>query len=236
MQVTKAIYISNDPVSPGIMQKNRCYIWEKLSPKKHEAGMFDEEYHIEDDDLNFIENDFYAGKAKKKLTQMDDPNNSMIVLRYEQESKDLALIRMIRNDIVWFLLEGPFGTDEFFYSYMEEGKFLPHQLKLKIKSLKIYLDTIYALVQEDCVCPQFVENIKLISQCALMGCTHLPQEKQNQLPKYILDNWVYKLCWLAMDIYNQNPKDNRSMANAMNTIQCKILDIFEKISGYRLNL
>lgn len=26
------------------------------------------------------------------------------------------------------------------------------------------------------------------------------------------------------------------MINAMNTVQCKILDIFEKISGYRLNL
>lgn len=119
------MYIVNDAVSPGIMQKNRCYIWEKLSTKAINDDQFEDDYHIEDDDLNFIENDFYAGKAKKKLTQMDDPNNSMIVLRYEQESKDLALIRMIRNDLIWFLNEGPYGTDEFFYSYIEEGKFLP---------------------------------------------------------------------------------------------------------------
>jgi hypothetical protein len=97
MFLTRTMFIQNDPVSPGIAQKNRCYIWEKLG-KKNEN--FDEEYQLEDDDLNFIENDFYVGKAKKKLTQMDDPNNSMIVLRYEQESKDLALIRMIRNDLV----------------------------------------------------------------------------------------------------------------------------------------
>jgi hypothetical protein len=57
----------------------------------------------DNDDINFIENDFYAGKAKKKLAQMDDPNNSMIVLRYEQESKDLALIRIVKNQVVWFL-------------------------------------------------------------------------------------------------------------------------------------
>jgi len=83
MFLTRTMYINNDPVSPGIMQKNRCYIWEKLTPKLKDDNMFEDEYHVEDDDLNFIENDFYAGKAKKKLTQMDDPNNSMIVLRYE---------------------------------------------------------------------------------------------------------------------------------------------------------
>jgi hypothetical protein len=72
--------------------------------------------------------------------------------------------------------EGPFGTDEFFYLYIEEGKFMPKQLKLKIRSLKIYLDTINALLSEDCVSASFVENIKLICLCALMGCTCTPYE------------------------------------------------------------
>lgn len=30
MFLTRVMYIENDPVSPGIMHKNRCYIWEKL--------------------------------------------------------------------------------------------------------------------------------------------------------------------------------------------------------------
>jgi len=84
---------------------------------------------------------------------------------------------MIRNDLVWYLTEGPYGTEEFFYSYIEEGKYLPQQLKLKIKSVKIYFDTIYALVHEDTVSPGFIENIKMISLCALMGCSHISMEK-----------------------------------------------------------
>lgn len=44
------------------------------------------------------------------------------------------------------MLDGPSGTDEFFYQFEEEGKFMPNQLKLKIKSLKIYLDAINALI------------------------------------------------------------------------------------------
>lgn len=189
-----------------------------------------------EDELNFIENDFYAGKAKKKLTQMEDPDNSMIVLRYEQEAKDLALIRIIKSVVVWFLQEGPAGTDQFFYQYKQEDKFMPKQLKLKIKSLKVYLDTIYAIVSEDCVSPAFVEDLKLICQCALMGCSHYAAEKEEAIPTYCSHNWVYQLCWLAKELYKQNPKDNRSMANAVNAIEGKVLDIFEKLSGFRINL
>ena len=50
-----------------------------------------------------VENDFYAGLDKKKARQMDDPNNSMTLLRREQDSKDLGLIRCIKKDTVWFL-------------------------------------------------------------------------------------------------------------------------------------
>jgi hypothetical protein len=236
MFLTRCMFVENDPVSPGIALKNRCYIWEKLDKKekeKREEGDSDD-LADDEDELNFIENDFYAGKAKKKLTQMEDPNNSMIVLRYEQESKDLALIRMIKSNISWFLQEGPTGTESFFYSY-EERKFVPSQLKLKIKSVKIYFDTTLALVSEDCVDQNFIETIKLASQCALIGSLHYPPEKKHLIPEYVTESWLYKLCWLAKDIYLTNPKECGSMERSLNSIQCKILDIFEKLSAFRLN-
>jgi hypothetical protein len=147
MLLTRCMFIENDPISPNISNKNRCYIWEKLAKKQPLAN--DDEI-MDEDDIKIIENDFYAGKAKQKLHQMDDPNNSMVVLRYEQESKDLALIRLIKNNVIWFLQEGPKGTADFFYQHSDR-KFMPTQLKLKIKSLKVYLDTIYSLISEDCV-------------------------------------------------------------------------------------
>jgi hypothetical protein len=51
---------------------------------------------------------------------MDDPNNSMIVLKKEQDTKDLALIRIIKKDVVWFLQVGPKGTTEFFEDHKKK--------------------------------------------------------------------------------------------------------------------
>jgi len=48
---------------------------------------------------------------------MDNPNNSMVLLRYEQDSKDLALIRLLKANILWFLSLGCQGTDSFFYNH-----------------------------------------------------------------------------------------------------------------------
>jgi len=31
MFLTRTMFIENDPIAPGIDQKNRCYIWEKLA-------------------------------------------------------------------------------------------------------------------------------------------------------------------------------------------------------------
>ena len=147
MFLTRTMFIDNDPIAPGIVSKNRCYIWEKLSKSgKMDKDVFDIVANDPDDDVqNALENDFYAGKAKEKITQMDDPNNSMIVLRYEQDSKDLALIRIVKKMVVWFLLEGPNDTKDFFYRH-NERKFMPKQLKLKIRSLKMYLDTVFSLI------------------------------------------------------------------------------------------
>lgn len=119
MQLAKALYISNDPISPGIQQKNRCYVWDRLVeqdklPRVDEEELFNENSQ---ENVNAIENDLYAGKKHKRTNQMNNPNNSMIVLRKEQEAKDLELIRLFKQQVVWFLQVGPQGTESFFYHH-----------------------------------------------------------------------------------------------------------------------
>ena len=236
MFLTRCMYVNNDPISPGIGLKNRCYVWERLKPKSEEEYRRQiEQYDMDADDaVNCVENDFYAGAAQKRLYQMDDPNNSMIVLRHEQESKDLALIRMIKTNIIWFLQEGPQGTDSFFYHH-NKRKFSPKSLKVKIKSLKVYLDTIHALISEDCVDGQFIEDVKMICQCALMGSTHFDADMEERLPFMVKANWVYILMWISKDI-TLSGKSDRSIENAIRAIECKVLNIFDKITSHRLNL
>ena len=67
MFLTRCMFIENDPIAPGIDHKNRCYIWEKLTASQPKNGFVDDALEEDNDDINFIENDFYAGKAKKKL-------------------------------------------------------------------------------------------------------------------------------------------------------------------------
>lgn len=118
MFLTRTMYIENDPIAPGISRKNRCYVWDRLAKNEGKTFADDDEMYAENSvEDNLVENDFYAGKANKRKAQMDDPNNSMIVLRYEQEAKDLALIRMIKSAALWFLQAGPQGTDQFFYHH-----------------------------------------------------------------------------------------------------------------------
>jgi hypothetical protein len=62
---------------------------------------------------------------------MDDPNNSMIVLRYEQNSKDLGLIRLVKQEVIWFLQIGPQGSDSFFYHH-HSRTFHQNNLKTKV--------------------------------------------------------------------------------------------------------
>jgi hypothetical protein len=83
MFLTRVLFIQNDPLSPGIEFKNRCYVWDKLSMKDRDAIKEDSFYDENNERDRNVENDFYEGLARKKRTQMDDPNNSMIVLRYE---------------------------------------------------------------------------------------------------------------------------------------------------------
>ena len=158
----------------------------------------------------------------------------MILLRHEQDSKDLELIRIIKKNVTWFLQMGPQGTDSFFYHH-QERTFHRDQLKVKIKSLKIYLDTTLALITEDCVDSVFVENTMYICQCAILGAIHLNKQEEKYVPKVVQSTWVYILMWVAKDIIN-NQSDNRSMKNAVKSIELKILAIMEKLCYYRLNL
>lgn len=64
MLLTRCMFIENDPISPNISNKNRCYIWEKLAKKEKKEN---EDENLEEDDIKIIENDFYSGKAAKKL-------------------------------------------------------------------------------------------------------------------------------------------------------------------------
>jgi hypothetical protein len=151
------MYIQNDSISPGISNKNRCYVWNRLKENQSDDLGAALENESLDSEYN-VENDFYAGLDKKKKTQMDDPNNSMVVLKKEQVSKDLALLRLIKKDVIWFLQTGPKGTVEFFEDHKKRN-YDKNNLKVKIKSLKIYFETLYALVAEDCVDGKFIENV-----------------------------------------------------------------------------
>ena len=123
----------------------------------------------------------------------------MVVLRYEQVTKDLFLIRKLREDILYFLKAGPFKTDDFFYCHHERS-FQAEDLKIKLKSLKIYLGAVYSLIQQDCVNPKFVDEVLFICECIILGVVHLGRELENELPAVLKSSWTYILCWLAKDI------------------------------------
>lgn len=67
MFLTRVMHIQNDPIAPGISNKNRCYVWERLKEPSDE-GFKEEEVFNEnsEDDMNLIENDFYFGLRKKR--------------------------------------------------------------------------------------------------------------------------------------------------------------------------
>lgn len=211
-------------------------MWDRLVeqdklPKVDEEELFNENSQ---ENINAIENDLYAGKKHKRTNQMNNPNNSMIVLRKEQDSKDLELIRMFKQQVVWFLQVGPQGTESFFYHHHKRN-FQQSQLKLKIKSLKVYLDTAHALIEEDCIDPGFIDNMLFICQCIILGTMRISEEQERVLPAVVKATWVYILTWLAQSML-LNQADNRQMKNALRAVEMRVLDIFEKVGFHRLNL
>ena len=107
MALTSVLYIKNEKVNGDHVRPNRCYYWTHMQFK--DAGewkMAEELFNENSQDEFLIENDFYQGKLAQKRIQMDNPNNSMVLLRNEQDSKDLALIRILKANILWFLSFG----------------------------------------------------------------------------------------------------------------------------------
>lgn len=85
MAVARVIYISNDIFSDTSIT-NRAYDYRRLRDPEPGQKLRDDSFHEDeesDGENKIIINDFYAGKAIKKKTQMDDPENSMILLRYQ---------------------------------------------------------------------------------------------------------------------------------------------------------
>ena len=157
----------------------------------------------------------------------------MILLRKEQVSKDLGLIRCIKKDVVWFLQVGPKGTPEFFEDHKRKN-YNKQNLKLKIKSLKIYFDCLYAIVAEDCGEGKFIENVFFICQCAILGSKHLDEKQETHIPPIVKNTWVYIIMWQSKDIVIRT-KDARELKNAIRALETKFLNILDKICDYRLN-
>ena len=57
-----------------------------------------------------------------------------------------------------------------------------------------------ALITEDCVDANFVENCMYICQCAILGAIYLNKDDEKNVPKTVQSTWVYILMWLAKDI------------------------------------
>lgn len=75
-------------------------------------------------------------------------------------------------------------------------------MKIKIKSLKIYLDAVYSLISEDCVDSEFIEKIIFVTQCVILGASYSSKEdEEEEVPsKEISSNWIYKMMWISKDI------------------------------------
>ena len=141
---------------------------------------------------------------------------------------------MIKSATIWFLNNGPQGTDQFFYHH-HQRQFLRKNLKIKIKSLKVYLDVLYSLIAEDCVDGLFIKQTSFICQCAMLGSQHFDAKAEMKFPPVLKSTWVYILMWLCKDIIIRTI-DNRQMKNAVRAIELKVLAILDKICDYRLNL
>jgi len=42
------MYIQNDPISPGVQLKNRCYVWDRLKKPSDKDYVLEEEMYHED--------------------------------------------------------------------------------------------------------------------------------------------------------------------------------------------
>lgn len=121
------MFIENDAIVNCIEKKNRCYVWDRI---KKTVDNQDQGFN-ETDFNDLVVNDNYAGKTKTKVTQLDDPRSPMIVLTEDQKLQNKKVISLIKESVVWFLLEGPKGTTTFFY-HNSRRNFMPASLEIKL--------------------------------------------------------------------------------------------------------
>jgi len=74
--LARTIYIENDKIVDCIETKNRCYVWDRIKKKVEvkDQGFSQKDFN------DLVINDEYAVKTKAKVTQLDDPRSSMIIL------------------------------------------------------------------------------------------------------------------------------------------------------------
>ena len=244
MKVCNELYIDIELEKDRICRQNRCYIWERCVPTD-QAVKDTKDYFIaplvkeatkqapgrSEEPIRF---NFAEELAAKKLTVMHNPNDCMIQLVDGKSKRDEKMIRAIKDNIVWFLTRGPCGTDSFFADHANK-LFIHTSLKLKLKSVKVYLQQIIVLLQNDLIEPKFIENVKMICQTALLGSLHYNREQEKDVPSCIRTNWLYILMWIAKDICLKSEEIWKT-ENALTCIGCQIFDIFDLVSFYRLNL
>ena len=72
-----------------------------------------------------------------------------------------TVISLIKASTVWFFLEGPKGTNHFFY-HNSRRNFMPQSLEIKVQSVLTYLNTVYSIVRKDFLDETFIDNITII--------------------------------------------------------------------------
>ena len=110
------------------------------------------------------------------------------------------MAKIIKDSIIWFLHVGPKGNYQFFKNFREKT-FVQSQLKIKIKSLKVYLDAVNSVLNENLVDKNFIDNIKYVVQCLINGASHFSKEdEEKRVPFMVRHNWIYILFWECKEI------------------------------------
>ena len=154
------------------------------------------------------------------MDDADIESESLLTLKEDVLKEDKLMGKIINNSIIWFLQVGPKGTYQLFKNYREKT-FVQSQLKIKIKSLKVYLDAVNSVINENMADRNFIINVKYVSQCLISGASHLSKEDEEKtVPYMVRHNWIYILFWLCKEIIKNQP-NNKQMKNAIRSIEIK---------------
>ena len=87
--------------------------------------------------------------------------DSVLTLKEDILLEDKNMAKIIKDSIIWFLHVGPKSTYQLFKNFRDKS-FVQSQLKVKIKSLKIYLDAVNSVINENLVDKDFIDNVKYV--------------------------------------------------------------------------